>query len=250
MLTEEHPDAFGVVVRHTTRAAEDGEENGTHYHFVDDETFAADVAEGKFIEHVARGDDEVEDAETEAKSAGDEVESAGDEAELAELAEPARPAATYGTSREALAAVTDAGKIPILDVDVASARAIKAQMPDGAFVFVVPASVDALEERPARRRLARTARRRTPPAEDDEEALAEMDAKIAARLDTIAREMEGFQEEGLFTDVVVNEELELAYADVKTAVARAHPSAVTRRPRRSSSRGPSARVARRRSRRC
>ena len=54
-----------------------------------------------------------------------------------------------------------------------------------------------------------------------------MDAKIAARLHTIAREMEGFQEEGLFTDVVVNEELELAYADVKTAVARAHPSAVT-----------------------
>ena len=53
----------------------------------------------------------------------------------------------YDTSREALAAVTDAGKIPILDVDVAGARAIKAQMPNGAFVFVVPASVDALEER-------------------------------------------------------------------------------------------------------
>ena len=226
MLTEEHPDAFGVVVRHTTRAAEDGEENGTHYHFVDVETFAADVAEGKFIEHVARGGDEVEDAETEAKSAGDEAELA----ELAELAEPARPAATYGTSREALAAVMDAGKIPILDVDVASARAIKAQMPDGAFVFVVPASVDALEERLRAAEVGEDGAPADPPAEDDEEALAEMNAKIAARLDTIAREMEGFQEEGLFTDVVVNEELELAYADVKTAVARAHPLAVTPPP--------------------
>ena len=57
-----------------------------------------------------------------------------------------------------------------------------------------------------------------------------MDAKIAARLDKIAREMEGYQEEGLFTDVVVNEELELAYADVKTAAARAHPSVVTPPP--------------------
>ena len=103
-------------------------------------------------------------------------------------------------------------------------------MPDGAFVFVVPASVDALEERLRAAGVGEDGAPADPPAEDDEEALAEMDAKIAARLDTIAREMEGFQEEGLFTDVVVNEELELAYADVKTAVARAHPSAVTPPP--------------------
>ena len=228
-----------MVVRHTTRAAEDGEENGTHYHFVDDETFAADVAEGKFIEHVARGGSRRrrDDPRGTRRIGGGRGGTRGTSATRGDVRDVSRSARGGDGRRQNPNPRRGRGE----------REGIKAQMPDGAFVFVVPASVDALEGA-ARRGLARTARQRIP-AEDDEEALAEMDAKIAARLDTIAREMEGFQEEGLFTDVVVNEELELRRGREDGGGAR-HPSAVTPPPAPLVVSGPSARVARRRSRRC
>ena len=44
-------------------------------------------------------------------------------------------------------AVADSGKIPILDIDVQGARNVRTKMPDGAFCFVSPPSIESLEER-------------------------------------------------------------------------------------------------------
>ena len=207
-LIEAHPDRFGVCASHTTRAPREGEEDGVAYHFVDDGAFRALLDEGGFHEHVER-----------------RPHGAPDESEEA-------PPTLYGVSRDALAKASEGGKIPVVVVDVAGAASLRSAMPDGAYVFVAPPSVDALEKRLRDQASAAEngGEAAPPPDEDDEEALAALDAAIAASLDKISSEMEGFERDDVFTDVVVNEDMDLAYADVLTAIARAHPGAVTPPP--------------------
>ena len=207
-LIEAHPDRFGVCASHTTRAPREGEEDGVAYHFVDDAAFRALLDEGGFHEHVER-----------------RPHGAPDESEEA-------PPTLYGVSRDALAKASEGGKIPVVVVDVAGAASLRSAMPDGAYVFVAPPSVDALEKRLRDQASAAEngGEAAPPPDEDDEEALAALDAAIAASLDKISSEMEGFERDDVFTDVVVNEDVDLAYADVLTAIARAHPGAVTPPP--------------------
>jgi guanylate kinase len=54
----------------------------------------------------------------------------------------------------------------------------------------------------------------------------EDDEQIATRVGNAAKEMEAIHEPGLITDVIVNDELELAYCDLKSAVGRVHPTVV------------------------
>lgn len=81
-LQEKHKGVFGVVVRHTTRAAEDGEPNGKDFHFVTSAEFNT----------LRDGDRLVEYNET------------------------------TGTSSKAVEAVVEAGKVPVLQVDAAAGR--------------------------------------------------------------------------------------------------------------------------------
>ena len=175
-LMDEHEGKLGFSVSHTTRAPRDGEEDGVHYHFTNRETMEAEIAEGKFLEYAdVHGN-------------------------------------FYGTSVAAVQAVADAGKIPILDIDVQGARNVRQKMPDGVFCFVSPPSIESLEER-----------LRARATEDDDQ--------IATRVGNAAKEMEAMHEPGLFTDVIVNDELEVAYSDLKAAVGRVHPAAVKAPPK-------------------
>lgn len=81
-LQEKHKGVFGVVVRHTTRAAEDGESNGKDFHFVTPAEFNT----------LRDGDRLVEYNET------------------------------TGTSSKAVEAVVEAGKVSVLQVDAAAGR--------------------------------------------------------------------------------------------------------------------------------
>lgn len=81
-LQDKRKGVFGVVVRHTTRAAEDGEANGKDFHFVTPAEFNM----------LRDGDRLVEYSET------------------------------TGTSSKAVDAVVEAGKVPVLQVDAAAGR--------------------------------------------------------------------------------------------------------------------------------
>ena len=100
-----------VSVSHTTRAPRPGERDGTDYHFVSTDQFAAMVKEGRFLEH--------------AQVFGN----------------------FYGTARESVEDLLVAGKNVVLDIDWQGARRIKDLMPDAVTVFVLPPSREALHER-------------------------------------------------------------------------------------------------------
>lgn len=81
-LLEKHKGVFAAVVRHTTRVAEEGESNGKAFHFVGTQEF----------NQLRDGDRLVEYTE--------------------------RDGSHYGTSTKAIDAVTEAGKIPIIELDI------------------------------------------------------------------------------------------------------------------------------------
>jgi guanylate kinase len=106
---------FGKIVSHTTRAPRPSEENGVHYHFIDQITFQELVANGSFIEWaVVHGN-------------------------------------YYGTSISALKDVQAAGKICIFEIDIQGAKTIKEHSLQlgmyPKFAFISPPSLEMLRER-------------------------------------------------------------------------------------------------------
>ena len=268
-LTAEFPERFARVTTTTTRppeegeqaSAEEGAEREARYHFVSKEQFDAAIAEDKFLEHVERSAFVPAEGEEDAGGGDEETaeETAAPEAPDAPAAESPEPF-LYGVSREAFEAARENGRVPVLDVDAAGVRALKKQFPEGAFLCVVPADVEALERKLRARADAAAAaegadaaaEEEAPPADEvdaevdaeaaeaaaraeAEKAAAEaaaLELRIASGIEKIAREMEGFAEDGLFTDAVVvdeNEEdgfsaaseasaLEAAYGDMQTSI--------------------------------
>lgn len=49
-LFKEFPETFALSVSHTTRKPRPGEENGTHYHFVERDDMKSAIDRGEFIE--------------------------------------------------------------------------------------------------------------------------------------------------------------------------------------------------------
>ena len=92
LLTDTYPDAFARPVATTTRAPEPGEEPGISMFFTTKDVFLADVAAGKFAEHAADPD----------------------------------TGALVGTTLDAVARVKSFGKVPLLVVDPARAKAARA----------------------------------------------------------------------------------------------------------------------------
>lgn len=140
-------------VSHTTRKPRANETEGYDYHFTDKESFRRIVTEGGF-------------------------------AEWAEV-----HGNLYGTALSELARCKEQGKCGIVfDIDYQGARQIKARCKDAVGVFVLPPSMDALEDRLRTR------------AADDEDT-------IARRFRNAKKEIEHY---GLFDYVIVNDNLEMA----------------------------------------
>lgn len=103
--------AAAISVSYTTRAPRAGENQGEHYHFVDDAHFRQMVAKGEFLEH----------AEVFGRR--------------------------YGTGRRRSAEVLEQGTDLILDIDWQGAQQVRAALPQAHSVFILPPSVVELERR-------------------------------------------------------------------------------------------------------
>jgi guanylate kinase len=116
----------------------------------------------------------------------------------------------YGTSVAAVEAVRAEGKICILDIDVQGCRLVRQKKLPATFVFVAPPSEAELERRLRGR------------GTEDE-------AAVVKRMTTAKVELEAMDEAGLFDKIIVNDNLDAAYRQLKTvladdlAVARAKP---------------------------
>lgn len=109
-LLKQHAD-MQLSVSHTTRAPRPGESNGVQYHFTDVPSFKQLIAQDQFIEW---------------------AEVFGN---------------YYGTSKAALADKLAQGIDVFLDIDWQGARQIKQQLPFVTSIFILPPSVEALEQR-------------------------------------------------------------------------------------------------------
>lgn len=105
----------------------------------------------------------------------------------------------YGTSRGAVDAVAAAGRVAILEIDVQGCRQVRKARLDATFVFIAPPSMDELEHRLRGR------------GTEAEEA-------VQKRLDGARAEMQARDEPGLFDRVIVNDNLDKAYAELCDAL--------------------------------
>ena len=110
-------DGLSYSVSCTTRAPREGERDGVDYRFITPEDFAARIAAGDFLEwadvHRHR----------------------------------------YGTLKSDVEKVLNEGKDMFLEIDVQGALQVKKKMPEAVTLFVVPPSIEVLEERLRGRRL-------------------------------------------------------------------------------------------------
>ncbi|MCH8552452.1 MAG: guanylate kinase [Natronospirillum sp.] len=113
-----------LSISHTTRPMRPGETQGEHYHFVDTAAFEQQVERGDFLEHAQVFDN------------------------------------YYGTSRSYVERQLDQGHDVILEIDWQGAEQVRAQMSEAQSVFILPPSLEALQERLQKR------------AQDSEEVIA------------------------------------------------------------------------------
>jgi len=102
---------LGYSISHTTRAPRENEVDGADYHFVDRDTFQTMIRKGDLLEW---------------------AEVYGD---------------LYGTSFSSIRAQVDRGMDIIMDVDVQGARNIRQGLKECVLLFLLPPSLEVLEER-------------------------------------------------------------------------------------------------------
>lgn len=100
-----------LSISHTTRAPRNNEQDGIHYHFVDDRAFRLLVDESAFLEH----------AEYNGRQ--------------------------YGTSWRAIEEPLAEGRDVVLEIEVQGAAQVRERMPDACLIFLLPPSLDVLESR-------------------------------------------------------------------------------------------------------
>ncbi|RDV25482.1 guanylate kinase [Alteromonas aestuariivivens] len=163
-LLEKHPQPerfpMQVSVSHTTRAPRPGETDGVHYHFVSHETFEALIEQGVFFEY---------------------AEVFGN---------------YYGTSRVTIEQTLHKGIDVFLDIDWQGARQVKALMPDTCTVFILPPSLEVLQQRLTGR------------GQDSDEV-------IAGRMREAVSEMSHYDE---FDYVIINDDFTDALAELESIV--------------------------------
>ena len=104
-------DDVAIAVSHTTRARRSGEREGVDYFFVDKPVFEAMIEQGAFLEYAQVFDN------------------------------------LYGTSVAAAESLIAKGCHVILDIDWQGARQVRLHYPQAVSVFIVPPSIEALEQR-------------------------------------------------------------------------------------------------------
>ena len=102
---------ISVAVSHTTRPARTGEEDGKHYHFTTVDSFKKMIADEQFLEH---------------------AEVFGN---------------FYGTSNLAINRQLESDTDVILEIDWQGAQQVRELRPDAISIFILPPSIDALEQR-------------------------------------------------------------------------------------------------------
>jgi guanylate kinase len=145
----------------TTRRRRPGEVDGVEYHFLSPEEFERRVGDGDFLEH---------------------VEYAGNR---------------YGTLRSEIERILAKGSSPLVEIELAGARAVRSDVPEAASIFIAPPSLAELGRRLERR------------ATDTE-------GEIAARLASSRVELEAM---GEFDHVIVNEDVEAAAQELADTIA-------------------------------
>ena len=105
----------------------------------------------------------------------------------------------YGTSKASVEDVLNSGKICILDIDVQGVKAVKNTDLTPLFVFIKPPSLETLEERLRARG-------------------TETEESLSKRLGAAAAEMEYGETEGNFDTIIVNDDLETAYINLRDFV--------------------------------
>ncbi|XP_031635156.1 guanylate kinase isoform X2 [Contarinia nasturtii] len=159
-LFAEFPETFGFSVSHTTRKPRPGEENGVHYHFVERDDMKAAIAKGEFLET---------------------AEFSGN---------------MYGTSKQAVRNVQDAGKVCVLDIEIEGVKQIRNSDLDPLLAFVMPPSIDELKRRLVGRN-------------------TETQESLQKRLDTASREIEYGKTEGNFHTIILNHDVDKAYKELR-----------------------------------
>ncbi len=110
LLLERIPE-LELSVSATTRAARPGEQDGVHYHFLDEEEFEQRIAAGAFVEHAGYS------------------------------------GRRYGTLREELDRRTAAGHPVVLEIELQGARQVRSVMPEAVQIFIMPPSPESLRTR-------------------------------------------------------------------------------------------------------
>lgn len=100
-----------LSISHTTRPPRPGEENGVHYHFVDEAKFLEVLAQGGFLEsaHVH--------------------------------------GARYGTSQRSVDEMLASGQDVILEIDWQGAEQVRRLYPNAVSIFILPPSMEVLAQR-------------------------------------------------------------------------------------------------------
>ena len=109
-LLEREP-GISLSISHTTRPPRTGEEYGRHYYFVERAEFEREVAEGIFLEH----------AEVHGNF--------------------------YGTSRKTVEGLLNQSRDVLLEIDWQGAQQVKKQLHNAIGIFILPPSLEALEDR-------------------------------------------------------------------------------------------------------
>jgi guanylate kinase len=150
--------AFSIST--TTRPKRPGETDGSSYYFIEEPSFRAMIDGGSFIEW--------------AKVHGN----------------------YYGTAKKEIDRILNIGKIPVFDVDVQGAKALRSALGGAVYIFIIPPSLGVLESRLRHRKT------------DSEE-------QIRIRLRNAVSELKEF---ALYDYIVVNDDLDTALNQIKSIV--------------------------------
>jgi guanylate kinase len=158
-LLQRHPELY-LSISVTTRSPRPGEINGTHYYFVSREKFEQMVAQGELLE-------------------------------WAEFASN-----YYGTPRQQVEEKIHAGKWVLLEIELEGARQIRSSFPDAIRIFILPPSMQELEQRLRSR------------GQDSEEAIARRLCRAQAEINAA----------GEFDFKIINDNFETAIKEIEAAL--------------------------------
>ena len=150
-----------LSISHTTRKPRSGEKNGVHYHFVSGEEFRELREADGFLEHAEYGGN------------------------------------AYGSSWKAIEEPLELGHDVVLEIEVQGAAQVRDRRPSACLIFLLPPSLEVLEDRLRGRGT-------------DEEAV------IQRRMALVDRELAAAK---IFDFAVINDDLEQAVTDVLDLIA-------------------------------